>query len=237
MMYRAIYGGLDISCCILAGNRPSLSFFLEVEERIASHYPELPEEVKEGGLFFVWQSPPTVICGRNQDIGSEVDMDLCREKGIEVVRRKSGGGAVYSDSGNVMVSFILKRGEVADTFMSVLGRMARFLRGLSLDAEVSGRNDILVGGRKVSGNAFFQAPGASIVHGTMLFDSDMEVLGKVLTPSGEKLSSHGVSSVRQRVANLRPLLQEAGNPMELEAFKEALSSYLGCETFDIQHYI
>lgn len=205
-----------------------LQAYLDAEQRLAADFPDLSPEEQEEGLFFIWQSPPTVICGHNQVIGNEVNLAYCREKGIAVVQRKSGGGAVYSDSGNVMISFILPRGPVETVFARVLNQMTTFLRTLGLDAERSGRNDILLGGRKVSGNAFFQSPTASIVHGTFLFDADFDALEKALTPPEEKLSRHGVASVRQRVANLRPLL----GPMDVHTFIQKLKEY-----FNTTHYV
>ena len=220
--------------CETVKNGQSLSYYLEEEQRLAREFASLEGERRKG-LFFVWQSPPTVICGHNQVVENEVDLAFCREKGIAVVQRRSGGGAVYSDAGNVMLSFVLPRGPVEKWFPAVLGAMAEFLRSLGLNAEVTGHNDILVDGRKVSGNAFFQAPGASIVHGTMLFDVDFAVLERVLTPPKEKLERHGVASVRARVANLKPLLEAAGNPMDLPTFLSRLAAWFRRSTYILDY--
>ncbi|MBR6458172.1 MAG: lipoate--protein ligase family protein [Bacteroidales bacterium] len=174
-----------------------LTFFLSAEEYLAQGVGE--------DLFFTWQSPPTVICGRNQIIENEVNLEYCREHAIEVVRRKSGGGCVYSDAGNVMLSYITPERGVEEVFARFLDMVAGALRDLGFDAVTTAHNDILVSDRKVSGNACFALPGATIVHGTMLYDLDFDALEKATTPSQEKLSKHGVQSVRQRVVNLKSL--------------------------------
>lgn len=174
-----------------------LTFFLAAEEYLAKSARE--------ELFFTWQSPPTVICGRNQIIENEVNLDYCSAHGIAVVRRKSGGGCVYSDAGNVMLSYITPDTGVEASFARFLEMVAGALRDLGFDAVTTAHNDILVGDRKVSGNACFALPNATIVHGTMLYDLDFDALEKATTPSEAKLAKHGVQSVRQRVVNLRSL--------------------------------
>lgn len=176
----------------------SLAFYLAMEEFVA--------RTIEDEAFFVWRVAPTVIIGRNQDLEAEVNLDYCRKHGVKVVRRKSGGGCVYSDMGNIMISFISRRGEVQEVFDRYLSSLTACLRSLGLKAEKSGRNDILVGGRKVSGNAFHQLPDRSIVHGTLLYDTDFDALETAIRPPVEKLERHGVASVRQRVENLKEYL-------------------------------
>ena len=172
----------------------SLVFFLAMEEYVARKI--------EGDALFVWRVNPTVIIGRNQDLEAEVNLDYCRENRIEVVRRKSGGGCVYADKGNIMVSYVSGRGDVSEVFGRYLDAVAECLRSLGLDAEKSGRNDVLVDGLKVSGNAFQMLPDRSIVHGTMLYSVDFDVLETAIRPPVEKLERHGIASVRQRVTNL-----------------------------------
>lgn len=187
----------------------SLAFYLAMEEFVA--------RTIEGEAFFVWQSEPTVIFGRNQILENEVNLDYCRQHGIEVVRRKSGGGCVYSDKGNIMISFISRRGDVSEVFDRFLSALTSCLRGFGVDAERSGRNDVLVDGRKVSGNAFHQLPDRSIVHGTLLHSMDLDVMQQALLPPVEKLQRHGVESVRQRVMNLGDVL-----PLSIEEVMKAL---------------
>ncbi len=173
----------------------SLAFYLAMEEFVAERI--------EDEAFFVWRVAPTVIIGRNQDLEAEVNMEYCSRHGVHIVRRRSGGGCVYSDMGNVMVSYVSGRGTVSAVFDRYLSAMAACLCSLGLRAEKSGRNDILVEGRKVSGNAFHQLPDRSIVHGTLLYDTDFEALEEAIRPPVEKLVRHGVASVRQRVENLK----------------------------------
>lgn len=176
----------------------SLSFYLAMEEFVAEKF--------EDEAFFVWRVDPTVIIGRNQDLEAEVNIAYCMEHDVKIVRRKSGGGCVYSDKGNIMISFISRRGEVSTVFDRYLSALSECLSSLGLDAERSGRNDILVDGRKVSGNAFHQLPDRSIVHGTLLYDTDLDALEKAIRPPVEKLVRHGIVSVRQRVQNLKAYL-------------------------------
>ena len=173
-----------------------LTFYLAMEEHVAAAY---------GCGFFVWRVAPTVIIGRNQDLGTEVNIPFCKEHGINVVRRKSGGGCVYADRGNIMLSYITTRKGVEAVFGEFLEQFADALRGLGLPAVRTTHNDILVDGCKVSGNAFFSLPGGSIVHGTLLHSVDFNMLAEAITPTAAKLAKHGVQSVRQRVSNLSDL--------------------------------
>ena len=201
-----------------------LVFYLAMEEYLAAHLAKLVAPGPDGRreAFFVWQVPSTVIFGRNQVMQAEVNLPYCRQNGVRFFRRKSGGGCVYSDNGNVMISYVTDATDVAFTFDRYLQRLALALRHIGIPAERSGRNDILIDGRKVSGNAFFHLPGASIVHGTLLFDSDFDAMEAAITPSAGKIRSKGVSSVRQHVINVREWLDRAGHPMDLESFKRHL---------------
>ena len=189
-----------------------LIFYLALEEFVARHLEE--------DVLFLWQVSPTVISGRNQVLAAEVNLNFCQEHGIKVFRRKSGGGTVYSDMGNIMVSYIVSSDEVPYTFDKYMSTVALYLRWLGIPAEVSGRNDITVGGRKVSGNAFYKIGGRSIIHGTMLFNSDFSMMTEALTPSFSKVSGKGVASVRQRVANISEFAQ-----IGIEDFKKGLISF------------
>lgn len=200
-----------------------LVFYLAMEEYIGIHLDRLSEGLTPPGeareLFFMWQVDPTVIFGRNQVMEAEVNMKYCRAHGVQMYRRKSGGGCVYADKGNIMFSYVTDSTDVAFTFDKYLQRVALALRHLGLPAERSGRNDILIDGRKVSGNAFTLRPQCSIVHGTMLFDSDFDALTEAITPSEGKIRSKGVDSVRQHVTNI------AGQPgwnMGIEEFKRRM---------------
>ncbi len=175
----------------------SASFFLAAEEYVAKHFPA-------GCYFFLWQTRPTVVVGRNQAIEQEVNVEFCREQGIEIVRRKSGGGCIYSDANNVMLSLVTPAGSVEPIFRAYAERIAHALTALGAKAEVSGRNDIvLADGRKVCGNAFYHLPERNIVHGTMLYDVDVETMVRAITPSSDKLKMKGTESVRSRVGSLK----------------------------------
>lgn len=166
-------------------------------------------------LFYV--NEPAIIIGRNQNTVEEIEPDVVRERGIHVVRRISGGGAVYHDHGNLNFSFIapyaFERFNRYDTF---LGPVLDVLRSLGVPAELSGRNDIVAGGRKISGNAQFASGDRMFSHGTVLFDTDLDVIGTVLTPKPGKVESKGHKSVRSRVANISEFLSE---PITIEEFR------------------
>ena len=191
-----------------------LSFYLAEEEFVARH-------MDEDDCFFMWQVNPSVIFGRNQLIESEVNLDYCHRKGIEIYRRKSGGGCVYADHNNIMFSYICNGQNVPETFDRYIGIVTRALRGLGVDASPSGRNDIMIGDRKVSGNAFYHIPGRNIVHGTMLYDTDMENMVCSITPSDSKLISKGVDSVRRHITLLKDYID-----LDITAFKRYIRETL-----------
>ena len=184
-----------------------LSFYLAMEEYVARH-------IDEQDCFFYWQVNPSVIFGRNQLIENEVNLEYCKEHGIRTFRRKSGGGCVYADMSNIMFSYITKEDNISFTFNRYINMVVHVLRKLGVDAKASGRNDIMIGDRKVSGNAFYHIPGKSIVHGTMLYDTNLENMVGSITPSDEKLVSKGVKSVRQHIALLKDFID-----IDIEAFK------------------
>mgnify|MGYP001169888465 CR=1 FL=1 len=172
------------------------SFYLAMEEHVARRLPA-------GDYLFCWQIEPSVVFGRNQVMANEVDTAYCRNNGIGMFRRKSGGGCIYADMGNVMFSFITDSDNVGLTFNRYINMMVLMLRKIGVNAAATGRNDIVVDGRKVSGNAFYHLQGRSIVHGTMLYDTDMDNMLHAITPPETKLESKGVESVRQRIALLK----------------------------------
>ncbi|MGN1211474.1 MAG: lipoate--protein ligase [Candidatus Cryptobacteroides sp.] len=202
-----------------------LVYYLAMEEYIAKE-----TSLKEA--FFLWQVPPTVIFGRNQVMEAEVNMGWCRENSVQVYRRKSGGGCVYSDRGNVMISYITDGEGVSDVFRYCLEKLSEVLRSFGVNAAPSGRNDIMIDGRKVSGNAFWQLPGRAIVHGTLLYDTDFEAMQKSITPSESKIRSKGVNSVRQHVVNLREVLPESAGIADVEQLKARLT-----EAFATSEYV
>lgn len=173
-----------------------LSFYLAMEEYVARH-------IDEHDCFFQWQVQPSVIFGRNQLIENEVNVDFCRSHAIQTYRRKSGGGCVYADMNNVMFSYVTTDEAVGFTFNRYINMVVLVLRKLGVDARANGRNDVMIGELKVSGNAFYRTAGRSVVHGTMLYDTNMENMVGSITPTDAKLMSKGISSVRQRIALLK----------------------------------
>ena len=153
--------------------------YLQIEQ-------DLVKTVQEP-MLFTWIVPPTVIYGRHQQAEVEVNEDYCAEHGIAVVQRKSGGGCVYADEGNLMISYIepsaFSRQYSESPFTRFLTMIAKALQDKGLPAVTTEHNDILVNGRKVSGWACFTSPTGTIVHGTMLFDVKLDALTQAITPT------------------------------------------------------
>ena len=191
-----------------------LSFYLAMEEWVARRLDE-PE------CFFMWQVAPTVIFGRNQVMENEVDVDYCHEKGIQMFRRKSGGGCVYADKGNVMLSYVCDGDNVGFTFNKFINMLLLVLRRMGVEATSTSHNDVMIGERKVSGTAFYHLPGRNIVHSTFLYDTDMENMLHAITPSREKLQRKGVESVRQSITLLKDYTD-----MSLEEVKSLIRTTL-----------
>lgn len=157
----------------------------------------------EGDYFFLWQVEPTVIYGRNQVLENEVNLDYCRQHGIRVVRRKSGGGCVYADMDNLMLSFITSEENVGFAFNRFVNMVLLVLRKAGVGATGTTHNDIMIGDRKVCGTACYHLCGRSIVHSTMLYDTNMTHMLNAITPPAEKLQKRGIESVRQRITLLK----------------------------------
>lgn len=173
-----------------------LSFYLAMEEYVARH-------INEPDCFFMWQVEPSVIFGRNQVAENEVNFGYCREHNINVFKRKSGGGCVYADMDNLMLSYVCDGDNVGFTFNKFVQMILLVLRKMGVEATGTSHNDIMIGDRKVCGTAFYQLPGRSIVHSTMLYDTNMEHMLNAITPGPEKLEKKGIQSVRQRITLLK----------------------------------
>ena len=173
-----------------------LSFYLAMEEYVA-------RRINEPDCFFMWQVEPSVIFGRNQILENEVNVAYCREHHIKMYRRKSGGGCVYADMDNLMLSYVGDGDQVGFTFNKFLQMMLLVLHKMGVEATSTIHNDIMIGDRKVCGTAFYQLPGRSIVHSTMLYDTNMQHMLNAITPSAEKLEKKGIQSVRQRITLLK----------------------------------
>lgn len=169
-------------------------------------------------LFYI--NEPSIIIGKNQNTAEEVNEAYVKERGIHVVRRLSGGGAVYHDLGNLNFSFITRDdGQSFHNFRKFTEPVVAALRKLGVNAELTGRNDLQVGERKISGNAQFASKGRMFSHGTLLFDSEVEAIVSALNVNPAKFQSKATKSVRSRVANISEFLAE---PMTMDAFKRFL---------------
>ena len=194
------------------------AFNLALEEYVFEHMS------RDREYLLLWQNQNAIIVGRHQNTLAEINEEFVRSKNIQVVRRLSGGGAVYHDLGNLNYSFIVdaQPGQQVDLRRFCLP-VAKALRQMGADAEVSGRNDILVNGQKISGNAQYVRQGRVMHHGTILFDSDLSVLGQALRADPAKIRAKGVKSVRSRVTTIRQNLKE---DMTLEQFRQELVASL-----------
>ena len=182
---------------------------------------EMVKTIAEPTLF-TWVVDPTVIYGRHQCREQEVNEAYCTAHGVRVVQRQSGGGCVYADRGNLMVSFVspsIHSQEVFDEFLTLLSGA---LRSLGYDAVTTSHNDVLVGNRKVAGTACYTTPTGTVVHASMLYDICLEALEQAITPSEAKLAKHAVASVRQRVRNLREI-RDLG---DIESFRTELEAQM-----------
>lgn len=173
-----------------------LSFYLAMEEYVARQ--QLTDDA-----FFLWQVEPSVIYGRNQVVENEVNLEYCREHGIQVYQRKSGGGCVYADCDNLMLSYITSEQQVGFAFNRFVNMLLLVLRKMGIEATGTRHNDIMIGDRKVCGTACRVTHYGCIVHSTMLYDTNMQHMLQAITPSHEKLAKNGVESVRQRITFLK----------------------------------
>lgn len=198
---------------------------LALEEILIEHLQSLKKENGESvyGLF-LWQSDNTIVIGRNQDIYKECDFDVVKQNDIVIARRKTGGGAVYQDKGNLNFTFIATN-DIYDKDLN-FQIIIKALEKLGIKAELSGRNDIIVGDKKFSGNAFRKTRNVSLHHGTLLVSTNIELADKCLTPSKYKLKRHGVESVKSRIVNLSDLIN-----LDTKTLKDLIS-----QTF-LEHFV
>jgi len=199
---------------------PSIN--LALEEYVLNNFGEQDTYL----LFYINQ--PSIIIGRNQNTIEEINTDYVDDKGIKVVRRLSGGGAVYHDEGNLNFSFITKDdGDSFQDFAKFTQPVVEALNKIGVPAALEGRNDLVADGRKISGNAMFSTKGRMFSHGTLMFDSEIEHVVSALNVKKEKIESKGIKSIRSRVANISEFLEEK---ITMNEFKELILRYI----FDVE---
>jgi lipoate-protein ligase A len=179
----------------------------------------------------LWQNHNTIVIGKHQNTVEEINAAFIKERGITVVRRLSGGGAVYHDQGNVNFTFITSaEHNAAIDFEAFCRPIQAALRSFGVRAEFSGSNDITVDGKKISGNAQYSKHGRVMHHGTILYDCNLDTLEQALTPAQDKIQSKGIASIRSRVTNVRPYMER---DMPTGEFLAALQAHL-CNAFAMQ---
>lgn len=189
-------------------------FNLATEEYLISN-GDITDEI-----LLLWQNHNTIVVGRNQNTIEEINNEYVREKKVNVVRRLSGGGAVYQDLGNLNFTFIFnKNQDNARNYALFTKPIIDVLQSLGLNAKNSGKNDIVIDDKKISGNAQYTFNNRILHHGTILFNVDMQMLPKVLKPDLEKLQSKGIKSVQARVTNILPLLK---TPLTIDQFQQLI---------------
>ena len=203
------------------------SYNLALEQYVFDHLD------RSASYFMLWQNHNSIIVGKHQNTVAELNAAYVAEHDIQVVRRLSGGGAVYHDMGNLNFTFItdVVAGEAFD-FSAFCSPVVSALRSLGVNAEIAGRNDMTIDGGKFSGNAQYIREGRVMHHGTLLFDSDLNILSQALRVPPDKYISKGATSVRSRVTNIRPHLNK---DISLRAFWDVLRDYMMAESH-IQPY-
>ena len=193
-------------------------FYFALEEYI------LNELLKEDESYFFTYQIKGVVIGKNQVLENEVNIEYLKQNQIKIFRRPTGGGCVYADENNTMFAIITKKKDKNFSFKDYLVKVIDAFKELGISLEFSGRNDITFEGKKVSGNAFLQNKNGMLMHGTLLYDCDIETMVRSITPADEKLISKGVESVRSRVVNLKPYLKGLTQAEVIKHLNETLTN-------------
>ncbi|MDW3909899.1 lipoate--protein ligase [Staphylococcus saprophyticus] len=202
---------------------------LAMEEYVLKNMP------KDDSYFLFYVNRPSIIIGKNQNTIEEVNQPYIDEHGIDVVRRISGGGAVYHDTGNLNFSFITDDdGNSFHNFKKFTEPIVEALQSLGVDADMSGRNDIQVGSAKISGNAMVKVKDRMFSHGTLMLNSELNEVQNALKVNPAKIKSKGIKSVRSRVANISEFLDE---PLDIDRFKEIILKTIFGEATQVEEYI
>ena len=192
-------------------------------------------------ILYFYINSPCIILGRYQDAYEEINQDYVKQHNIIVTRRTSGGGAVYDDLGNVSFSFITKDdGDSIGNFRKFTDPVIKALHKLgATDAEMAGRNDLQIKGKKFSGNAMKTEKGRMFSHGTLMYDVDLDVIGKALNVPADKIASKGIKSVHSRVTNLKPYFKPEYQNLTIEEFRDTLAkTILGVDDLsDAKEYV
>ncbi len=184
-------------------------------------------KVLDETILYVFCNGNSVIIGKNQNPFSEVNVNYLKKRNIKIIRRSSGGGAVYHDDGNLNFAFILKdkASELYD-FRKFSAPIVNYLKSLGVEAEFTGRNDLVVGDKKISGAAQYVSGNNLLHHGSLIFDIDLSDINNILQPNYNKLGSKGIKSVTSRVANIKDYLKKDIN---IEEFKLGLINFIADE--------
>ena len=189
----------------------------------------------EDDYFMLWQNFNSVIIGRYQNTIEEIDEAYCREKGIRVARRLTGGGAVFHDKGNLNYTLITKTEQTEDFDFSIFVRpVIAVLASYGIEAEFSGRNDILIGGRKISGSSQYKSRGVLLHHGCIMLDSNLAEVGRALKPGSAKFESKSIKSVVSRVTTIN---ENAPVSIPMERFKEDLKKTFAEQNKMVDHVL
>ncbi|MCZ0717749.1 lipoate--protein ligase [Aerococcus kribbianus] len=208
---------------------------------LAIEYYLLNEKLLDEPILLFYINQPSIIIGKNQNTRAEINEDCVKEHDVKVVRRFSGGGAVYHDYGNISFCFITKdEGDSFRDFKKFTKPVINALHKMGVEgAELQGRNDLLINGKKFSGNAMYSSNGRMTAHGTLMFDVDIDETMNVLKPKQAKLKSKGIKSVRSRVTNIKPYLDAQYADMTIKDFRTRLllNIFAVDDVADVKEYV
>lgn len=212
----------------LESDSTSPYFNLAMEEYVFNNLP------KDREYFMLWQNDNSIIIGKHQNTIEEINLPYVRERKINVARRLSGGGAVYHDLGNLNFTFVTDGDEAGQLDLaSFCVPVVDALASMDVKAEISGRNDITIDGKKFSGNAQYMRASRVMHHGTLMFDSNLETLTDALKVSADKVESKGIKSIRSRVTNIKDHLDR--KDMTTLEFRNVLRQFM-FEENEMQEY-
>ncbi|MBE7036038.1 MAG: lipoate--protein ligase [Ruminococcaceae bacterium] len=189
-------------------------------------------------IFMLWQNHETIVIGRNQNTMGEINYDYVKEHDIRVVRRMSGGGAVFHDMGNINFTFIVNSEDDFSNYQRFTEPVISFLQSFGVDAQLKGRNDLVIGDKKISGNAQYMYKKRILHHGTLLYDADHDTLSAALKVAPDKIKSKGIQSVRSRVTNISEHMQDKVSSVEfIRQFADFMvKNNRNCQYYDLNRH-